>query len=97
MLMHKHCAFPSVSQVIDSAGSRTFEIRKSGFPDAVVWNPWVAKAKGMADFGDDEYKEMVCVEPAIAASGPVILAPGETWVGTQHITVTQGGAMSSGL
>ena len=31
-------------------------IDKEGFPDAVVWNPWTDKAKGMSDFGDDEYK-----------------------------------------
>lgn len=52
----------------------------------------------MADFGDEEYKEMVCVEPAIAASGPVTLAPGESWVGSQHIMVTQTAAVPvSGL
>lgn len=28
----------------------------------VVWNPWIEKAKSMADFGDDEYKKMICVE-----------------------------------
>lgn len=33
-----------------------FEVHKAGFPDAVVWNPWVAKAQAMADFGDEEYK-----------------------------------------
>jgi D-hexose-6-phosphate mutarotase len=32
------------------------EVHKSGFPDAVVWNPWVAKSQAMADFGDEEYK-----------------------------------------
>ncbi|KAF1776577.1 Glycoside hydrolase-type carbohydrate-binding, subgroup [Phytophthora cactorum] len=31
--------------------------------DVVVWNPWIDKAKGMSDFGDDEYPTMVCVEP----------------------------------
>ena len=31
-------------------------VDKQGFPDAVVWNPWAEKAKGMADFGDNEYQ-----------------------------------------
>jgi hypothetical protein len=34
----------------------TFTITKPGFPDAVVWNPWVDKSCAMADFGDEEYK-----------------------------------------
>ena len=28
----------------------------------VVWNPWIDKARAMSDFGDEEYKRMVCVE-----------------------------------
>ena len=28
----------------------------------MVWNPWIDKSKAMADFGDDEYKEMICAE-----------------------------------
>lgn len=28
----------------------------------VIWNPWQTKAKAMADFGDEEYKLMICVE-----------------------------------
>lgn len=45
---------PLTAQIED--GSRSFEIVKGGFSDAVVWNPWVDKAAKMADFGDDEYK-----------------------------------------
>jgi len=37
-------------------------IEKDNFPETVVWNPWIEKAKSMADFGDDEYKKMICVE-----------------------------------
>ncbi|ORZ37552.1 galactose mutarotase-like domain-containing protein [Catenaria anguillulae PL171] len=48
----------------------------NGFADVVVWNPWADKAKGMADFGDDEYHEMVCVEVGDVAN-PVKVGPGE--------------------
>ena len=43
-------------QVVDEARGRAVVVEKEGFPDAVVWNPWVEKAAGMGDFGDDEYK-----------------------------------------
>ena len=29
----------------------------------VVWNPNKEKAAGMSDFGDDQYNDMICVEP----------------------------------
>lgn len=43
-------------QIVDTASKRTLVVEKEGFSDAVVWNPWVEKAKGMADFGDEEFK-----------------------------------------
>ena len=53
-----------------------------GFRDTVVWNPWIQKAKAMEDFGDEEFRTMVCVELG-TVSKPVTLAPGETWVAGQ--------------
>lgn len=32
-------------------GPRTLRLRKTNLPDAVIWNPWVEKAKALADFG----------------------------------------------
>ena len=32
------------------------QVRKQGFPDVVVWTPWVDKAKKMGDFDDEGYK-----------------------------------------
>lgn len=49
-------ALAGTRQVVDAASGTIVEVRKSGFPDAVVWNPWISKAAAMADFGDDEYK-----------------------------------------
>jgi glucose-6-phosphate 1-epimerase len=51
----------------------------------VVWNPHVEKAKSMADFADDEYHDMVCVEPGILLEC-VILEAGKTATLTQEIT-----------
>ncbi|CAK0757099.1 hypothetical protein CVIRNUC_002512 [Coccomyxa viridis] len=80
---------PDTLEVVDEGKKRAIQIEKEGFPDAVVWNPWIKKAAGMADFGDDEYKEMVCLEPAVAGSGPVALQPGKTWRAKQTLSVRQ--------
>lgn len=42
---------PPVLTLDDAAGGRRFTLATRGLPDAIVWNPWVAKAKAMADFG----------------------------------------------
>jgi glucose-6-phosphate 1-epimerase len=53
----------------------------------VVWNPWIAKAKAMPDFGDDEWTGMVCVETANAGADAVALAAGARHVMTATIEV----------
>lgn len=76
------------SITVEDEGHGTFVVEKRNLPDAVLWNPWVAKAKATADFGDDEWHNMVCLEPAQAGSGPASLAPGHTWSCTQKLTYT---------
>jgi len=66
--------------VDDEAHGRTITIEKHNMPDAVVWNPWVAKSQRMPDFGDDEYQRMVCVETGIMA-GQWALSPDKVWQG----------------
>ncbi|XP_062577784.1 uncharacterized protein LOC134239619 [Saccostrea cucullata] len=43
-------------------GKKSVNLVLSNLPDVVVWNPWEDKAKAMSDFGDEEYKTMICVE-----------------------------------
>jgi glucose-6-phosphate 1-epimerase len=62
--------------VEDEALGRRITIAKAGSRTTVVWNPWVEKARRLADFGDDEYREMLCVETAMAHADRVTLAPG---------------------
>ena len=67
--------------VIEDGGMhRRIRISKNGSRTTVVWNPWIAKATKMQDFGDDEYKSMVCVETANADTDVISLAPGNTHV-----------------
>lgn len=76
---------PTKIAILDHEKKRTFVIRKDGLPDAVVWNPWDKKAKAMADFGDEEYKHMLCVEAA-AVEKSITLKPGEEWRGRQELS-----------
>lgn len=61
----------------DASLGRALAITFSGARNLVVWNPWIDKARAMADFGDDEYKDMLCLEPVSTSDGAVSLAPGE--------------------
>jgi len=50
---------------------------------AVVWNPFILKSKGMGDFDDDEYNDMICVEPGILQEN--LLRPQNESIFTQII------------
>jgi D-hexose-6-phosphate mutarotase len=76
--------------VEDPGWQRSIVVAKQGSATTVVWNPWVAKAKAMPDFGDDEWTGMVCVETANALDDAVRLAPAESHVMTATIGVQAG-------
>jgi len=60
----------------DPALDRRIGIAKAGSHTTVVWNPWAEKAQQIADFGDEEYLSMVCVETANADADVATVAPG---------------------
>jgi glucose-6-phosphate 1-epimerase len=65
-------------EIHDSRLHRKIRVEKISSASTVVWNPWVAKAKQMSDFGDDEYKQMICVEAGNVAQNKIDLAPGKS-------------------
>lgn len=73
--------------IADPGLHRRIRIGKQGSLSTVVWNPWIAKAARMPDFGDDEYPEMVCVETANCGPNAFSLAPGETHAMSTRISV----------
>lgn len=68
---------PQPVEIHDAALRRIIRVEKEGSASTVVWNPWIVKARAMADFGDNEYQRMVCVESGNVAENAVTLAIGQ--------------------
>jgi glucose-6-phosphate 1-epimerase len=62
----------------DPGWKRRLVIEKTGSDATVVWNPWIAKAKAMPDFGDDEWPLMLCIETCNVREHAVTVAPGQS-------------------
>lgn len=66
-------------------GKVLFNLQRENLQDVVVWNPWVEKSKGMADFEPKSgYQNMVCVEPG-HVSNFINLKKGQSWSASQTI------------
>ena len=77
---------PQEHIITNVVSGRKMRVQKYNFPDTVIWNPWIEGAKEIADFGDDEYPNMVCLE-AGHVSAPVILLPGTAYEASQILQV----------
>ncbi|XP_043723257.1 putative glucose-6-phosphate 1-epimerase [Telopea speciosissima] len=87
---------PKKIAIIDHEKKRTLVLRKEGLPDAVVWNPWDKKAKALPDFGDEDYKSMLCVD-AVIVENPIVLKPSEEWTGRQELSIVSSSYYSGQL
>lgn len=59
------------AKIVDPGAKREINVSKRGSNSTVVWNPWTKKAAAMADFGDNEWPRMLCIEAANALSDAV--------------------------
>jgi len=84
-----YLATPDTVKVTDPVGAasksgpakpRALTVSKENSAATVVWNPWIAKAKAMSDFGDDEWPQMLCVETANVDAHAVTLSPDKSHV-----------------
>lgn len=73
--------------VIDPVLGRRIHVAKSGSGSTVVWNPWIEKAARLADFGDDEWPGIVCIEAANAFDAAITIAPGDSHTIRTEISV----------
>lgn len=65
-------------EILDAAAGRRLVTEKSGSVSTIVWNPWSDGAARLADFGDDEWRGMLCVEGGNVLGQAVTLAVGES-------------------
>lgn len=80
-----YSADPAKTIVVTENQKPKYEITRDLLSDVVVWNPWIEKAKGMADFGpEDAYRKMICVETGSVANWNTLEA-GDCWEGGQRI------------
>ena len=68
---------PQTVEIIDRQWNRSIEVSKHDALSTVVWNPWIEKSNRLADYGDDEYLRMVCVESGNVKQNQVQLPPGQ--------------------
>ncbi len=68
----------SAVEVRDLALNRRIQVHKTGSASTVVWNPWIAKGQQMPDFGNEDYRQMVCVESGNVDQDRLTLAPGQS-------------------
>jgi glucose-6-phosphate 1-epimerase len=62
----------------DPVLERRIIVEKQHSNSTVVWNPWIAKSKAMADFGDEEWPGMLCVETCNVGDQRITIAPQAT-------------------
>lgn len=74
-------------QIHDETLRRKVTVSKTGSGATVVWNPWIAKAAAMPDFGDDEWEGMLCVETANALDTALAVGAGRTHVMSARIAI----------
>lgn len=63
--------------VDDPVLDRRLRVAKRGSRTTVLWNPGAAKARAMADFDDEGFRNMLCIESANAFDDRMTLLPEE--------------------
>lgn len=63
-------------EVVDPVLGRRICLEKQNSITTVAWNPWKDGAAALADLGDEEWQQFVCVEASNILAGGITLAAG---------------------
>jgi len=62
----------------DPGWGRKIIVQSSHSRSAVIWNPWIEKAKRIGQFPDDAWQGMLCIETARVWDDVLTIEPGDT-------------------
>lgn len=80
---------PHQVDLLDSSMQRKIHIANENSRTTVVWNPWIKKAQALSDFGDDEWKRMICVETSNVSQFAAEAPPGREHEMVAVVTVAR--------
>ena len=69
---------PPRIDIDDRDWRRRIHLQVSGSQSAVVWNPWIEKAKRLSQFAADAWRDMLCIESTNVLGDSVALAPSKS-------------------
>ncbi len=71
----------------DPVKKRKICIARFNSGSVVVWNPWIDKSARLADLGNEEYREFLCVETANVKAQTIFLTPGAEHTESMRISL----------
>jgi glucose-6-phosphate 1-epimerase len=77
---------PSRLSLRDAGLGRRITLETRGSRSAVLWNPWIDKAKRLSQFADDAWQRMLCIETANVMGDVVQIDPGASHTLSVSIT-----------
>ncbi|MCY1281566.1 putative glucose-6-phosphate 1-epimerase [compost metagenome] len=77
---------PQRMAIVDRGWKRRIQLEVENSASAVVWNPWIDKARRLSQFAEEAWQGMLCIETARVMNDCVVLKPGEE----QRMVVTIG-------
>jgi len=74
-------------ELSDPVLRRRITVTKQNSLTTVVWNPWIEKARALTDLGEDQWKQMLCLETSNVGEFAVELQPGQQHTMTATIGI----------
>jgi len=68
---------PATLNLVDPGWNRRIQLTTRSSTSAVLWNPWIDKARRLSSFADDAWQRMLCIETANVTEDVVVLEPGQ--------------------